>query len=62
MCLRAQSKMTMDDLHEGIEFIHARGKKIYLTLNLFMHNAECLQTAAICRNPEGTQTGRLFDC
>ena len=40
MCLRAQSKMTMDDLHEGIEFIHARGKKIYLTLNLFMHNAD----------------------
>ena len=40
MCLRAQSKFTMDDLQQGIDFIHARGKKIYLTLNLFMHNRD----------------------
>ncbi len=40
MCLRAQSKMTMDDLKEGIEFVHKYGKKIYLTLNLFMHNSD----------------------
>ena len=40
MCLRAQSKMTKEDLKEGIEFVHARGKKIYLTLNLFMHNRD----------------------
>ena len=40
MCLRAQSKMTMEDLKEGIEFVHAHGKKIYLTLNLFMHNRD----------------------
>ena len=38
MCLRAQSKFTMEELKEGIEFVHAHGKKIYLTLNLFMHN------------------------
>ncbi len=40
MCLRAQSKMTMEDLQEGIAFAHERGKKIYLTLNLFMHNRD----------------------
>ncbi len=40
MCLRAQSKFTLEELQEGIEFVHARGKKIYLTLNLFMHNRD----------------------
>ncbi len=40
MCLRAQSKMTMEDLKKGIEFVHTHGKKIYLTLNLFMHNRD----------------------
>ena len=40
MCLRAQSKITLEDLKEGIEFVHAHGKKIYLTLNLFMHNRD----------------------
>ena len=40
MCLRAQSKFSLEDLKEGIEFVHAHGKKIYLTLNLFMHNRD----------------------
>ena len=40
MCLRAQSKFSMEDLKEGIDFVHAHGKKIYLTLNLFMHNRD----------------------
>lgn len=40
MCLRAQSKITLEDLKEGIEFVHQHGKKIYLTLNLFMHNSD----------------------
>ncbi len=40
MCLRAQSKFSIEDLREGIEFVHAHGKKIYLTLNLFMHNRD----------------------
>ena len=40
MCLRAQSKMTLEDLEEGIRFVHQNGKKIYLTLNLFMHNRD----------------------
>lgn len=40
MCLRAQSKFSLEELQEGIEFVHAHGKKIYLTLNLFMHNRD----------------------
>lgn len=40
MCLRAQSKFSMDELKEGIDFVHQHGKKIYLTLNLFMHNRD----------------------
>ena len=40
MCLRAQSKFTMQELEEGINFVHQNGKKIYLTLNLFMHNRD----------------------
>ena len=40
MCLRAQSKFSMEDLKEGIDFVHSKNKKIYLTLNLFMHNRD----------------------
>ena len=40
MSLRTQSKISMDDLKEGIDFVHRHGKKIYLTLNLFMHNRD----------------------
>lgn len=40
MSLRTQSKISLEDLHEGIKFVHDRGKKIYLTLNLYIHNEE----------------------
>ena len=40
MCLRAQSKFSLEELEEGIDFVHSQGKKIYLTLNLFMHNRD----------------------
>ena len=40
MCLRAQSKFSFEELKEGIDFVHSHGKKIYLTLNLFMHNRD----------------------
>lgn len=40
MCLRAQSKFSIEELKEGIDFVHQHGKKIYLTLNLFMHNRD----------------------
>ena len=40
MSLRTQSSFSMEDLKEGIDFVHNQGKKIYLTLNLFIHNQE----------------------
>lgn len=40
MCLRAQSKFSFEELEGGIAFVHRHGKKIYLTLNLFMHNRD----------------------
>lgn len=40
MSLRTQSKISLEDLQEGIKFVHDRGKKIYLTLNLYIHNQE----------------------
>ena len=40
LCLRAQSKFTIEELKEGIRFVHDHGKKIYLTLNLYTHNRD----------------------
>ena len=40
MSLRTQSSFTLDDIKEGIDFVHKNGKKIYLTLNLFIHNSD----------------------
>ena len=40
MSLRTQSSFTLEDLQKGINFVHDHGKKIYLTLNLFMHNRD----------------------
>ncbi len=40
MSLRTQAQFTLDEIKEGIEFAHARGKKIYLTLNLYTHNRD----------------------
>lgn len=40
LCLRSQSKFSLEELKEGIKFVHSKGKKIYLTLNLFMHNRD----------------------
>ena len=40
MSLRTQSAFSLEDLSEGIELVHKQGKKIYLTLNLYIHNEE----------------------
>lgn len=40
MSLRTQSSFSLEDLSEGIELVHSEGKKIYLTLNLYIHNEE----------------------
>ena len=38
LSLRAHSKMSFEDIQDGIKFVHAHGRRIYLTLNLFTHN------------------------
>ncbi len=40
MSLRAQSSFSMEDIAQGIDFVHSKGKRIYLTLNLFAHNQD----------------------
>ncbi|MCP4394783.1 MAG: peptidase U32 [Alphaproteobacteria bacterium] len=40
LSLRVQSKFTIEELIEGVKFAHDRGKRIYLTLNLFTHNRD----------------------
>ncbi len=56
--LRAKSAFTMADLKEGILYAHDIGKKVYLTMNLFTHNAdlprltECVQMLKLLK-PDG---------
>lgn len=40
MSLRTKSKMTLDEVREGIAFAHKNGVRVYLTLNLFAHNKD----------------------
>jgi len=40
MSLRTQSSFTLEEVLEGIAYAHERGKKVYLTLNLFSHNSD----------------------
>lgn len=40
MSLRTKSKFSLEEIKEGVEFAHARGVRIYLTLNLFTHNKD----------------------
>lgn len=40
LSLRTKSAFTLEELQEGIAFAHARGKRVYLTLNLFSHNKD----------------------
>lgn len=38
--LRAKTSISMEEMEEGIAFLHSLNKKIYLTLNLFTHNRD----------------------
>ncbi|MCB1784395.1 MAG: U32 family peptidase C-terminal domain-containing protein [Alphaproteobacteria bacterium] len=40
MSLRTKSEFSLEDVVEGIEFAHAHGVRVYLTLNLFAHNKD----------------------
>ena len=36
----AAENFSIDDIKEGVEYAHERGKKVYLTANIFPHNAD----------------------
>jgi len=37
--LRAYAEnFTLDELKAGVEFAHSKGKKVYVTINIFPHN------------------------
>lgn len=36
----AAENFTVDEIKEGVEYAHARGKKVYLTANIIPHNAD----------------------
>jgi len=40
LSLRTQSEFSLEELLEGVRFVHEHGKRIYLTLNLFTHNRD----------------------
>jgi len=40
LSLRTQSSFSLEELVEGVKFVHEHGKRIYLTLNLFTHNSD----------------------
>ena len=40
LSLRTKSSFTLEELVEGVRFVHQHGKRIYLTLNLFTHNRD----------------------
>lgn len=42
----AAENFSIGDMKEGIEFAHARGKKVYLTANIIPHNSDIDQFAA----------------
>ncbi len=42
--LRANAKnYTIDEIKEGVEFAHKLGKKVYVTVNILMHNEDLLK-------------------
>jgi len=40
LSLRTRSKLSLEDVINGIDFAHKNGKRVYLTLNLFSHNRD----------------------
>ena len=44
----APVNLTVGELREGCIFAHARGKKVYLTLNTFVHGAMCMSVSGRC--------------
>lgn len=58
MSLRAKSKFPLEDMEEGMAFASEKGKKVYLTLNLFSHNRDIARLENFSKtikhlNPDG---------
>ena len=58
LSLRARSSFPLEELKTGIELVHNKNKKIYLTLNLFSHNKDAEKLSAFTGtiknlNPDG---------
>ncbi len=56
--LRNKTHFSFDEMKEGIDFAHALGKKVYLTMNLFTHNSDLPKLEAFTEqladlNPDG---------
>ena len=61
LSLRVKSQMSLEDVVEGIEYAHARGKHVYLTLNLFSHNKDIDKLPSYVETGAKSQTRRA-DC
>ena len=51
----AADNFTMDEIREGVEFAHERGKKVYLTANIIPHNDDLKDFADYLK--EAVKTG-----
>lgn len=56
--LRNKTSFSFDEMKEGIDYAHTLGKKVYLTINLFTHNADIPKLADFVThlndlNPDG---------
>ena len=40
LSLRTKAQMSLEEVVEGVKWVHQRGKRAYLTLNLFSHNKD----------------------
>ena len=50
MSLRAKAKnFTLEEMREGISFAHERGKKVYVTANIYAHNSDLAPAEAYFR-------------
>lgn len=49
--LRAGAKnFSIDDIIEGVNYVHERGKKAYLTVNVFAHNEDIIELSNFLNN------------
>ena len=45
---KASKNFTIDEIKEGIEFAHDRGKKVYVTMNIIPHNEDLDRIRRLC--------------